>query len=143
MKPSRWLAFANILVASVRRLVTTSATEGAAGDETPTLENFVKYAGADKPDGFGVTCSAMMACRRGEDRGEGQWRQRRDPQNDPRRVGQDFERLFAAEVGTFECAKKNVVHVKLDVYGSGRPGGPGTMVRMVAPGSRSVTEFRI
>ena len=54
MKPSRWLAFATILVASVRTLVTTSATEGAAGDEAPMLENFVKYAGADKPDGFRV-----------------------------------------------------------------------------------------
>jgi hypothetical protein len=28
----------------------------------------------------------------------------------------DFKRIFPAKVGTFDCAKKNVVQVKLDVY---------------------------
>ena len=86
MKPSRWLAFATILVASVRTLVTTSATEGAAGDEAPMRENFVKYAGADKPDGFRVYALDKTS--------SGSFRPRLVP----------------------SIAKKNVVHVKLDVY---------------------------
>ena len=77
MKRSRWSAFATILVASVSRFLTTSATRGAAGDEDPMLENSVKYAGADKPDGFRVL-----------------------------RVGQDLERLFPAAVGTFDCEEE-------------------------------------
>jgi len=28
----------------------------------------------------------------------------------------DFKRVFPAKVGTFDCAKKNVVKVKLNVY---------------------------
>jgi hypothetical protein len=29
----------------------------------------------------------------------------------------DFKRMFPTKVGTFDCAAKNVVQVKLDIYG--------------------------
>jgi hypothetical protein len=52
------------------------------------------------------------------------------------------ERSFPSQVGTFDCAKKNVVRVTLTCTDPAGLGGSDTMVRMVAPESPTVTELK-
>jgi len=117
----------------------------------PMLNNFVKYTGADKADGFGVYAwSAMIAFRDAVNAAvkaggvNGVTRKAIFEQlnkihdfnadgmfgtidlagrkTSPCHVLQqikngNFQRVFPTKAGTFDCAKKNVISVKLDVYG--------------------------
>jgi hypothetical protein len=116
----------------------------------PMLNNFVKYTGEDKADGFGVYAwSAMIAFRDAvnaqvkagginsitrktlfeqlnkihEFNSDGMFGtidlagRKTSPCHVLMQVKNgDFKRVFPTKAGTFDCAKKNVVEVKLDVY---------------------------
>jgi hypothetical protein len=116
----------------------------------PMLNNFVKYTGADKADGFGVYAwSAMIAFRDAVNaqvkaggvnsvtrktifdqlnkihafNADGMFGtidlagRKTTPCHVLMQVKNgDFQRVFPTKPGTFDCAKKNVLEVKLDVY---------------------------
>ena len=118
----------------------------------PMLNNFVKFTGADKADGFGVYAwSAAIAFRDAvntvvkKDGVNGVTRKsifaalnnihqfsadgmfgtidlagrKTSPCHVLMQVTNgDFKRIFPSKVGAFDCAAKNVVEVKLDVYGT-------------------------